>query len=148
MESEGIDELSKNKGRKPDALIPTLQDIQAAKGYLSEDSVTKTAETTKTTPSRVFGVATFYNRFQFEPVPRYLIRVCHGTACHVAGSEEITSAVTDAIKDSDKVDSRNVKVETVTCLGCCSLAPCMMINEEVFAWLTGEKAQKIVQNLE
>ena len=148
MESKRIDEPFKNKEKKPDALIPALQDIQAAKGYVSEDSIAKIAEATKTTRSRVFGVATFYNRFQFEPVPRYLIRVCHGTACHVAGSEEITTAVTDTLRDSDKVDSHNYKVETVACLGCCSLAPCMMINEEVFAWLTGEKAQKIVQNLE
>jgi NADH-quinone oxidoreductase subunit E len=73
MESKGVEKLSKNKGRKPDALIPTLQNVQAVKGYISEDSIARKAEATDATPSRVFGIATFYKRFRFEARARSLL---------------------------------------------------------------------------
>ena len=134
------------KHDKPDSTIPSLQDIQTSKSYISEDAIIKIAKSTRTNPSQVFGVSTFYNRFQLEPQPKYVIRMCHGTACHVAGSEDMTRTVTALVNDS-RSRSRLCKVETVACLGCCSLAPCMMINEEVHGRLTAKKAAKIIQDL-
>jgi len=135
--------------KRADVLIAVLQEAQNLYGYLPEDVILRVSEFTGVPPSQVYGVATFYNRFRLRPVGKNVIRVCHGTACHVGGAEGISRALSSELKvaDGETTYDRKFTLETVACLGCCSLAPCMMINEEVYGRLTGEKARRIVKNL-
>ena len=97
----------------------------------------------------MFGVATFYAQFRLSPVGKYIIKVCHGTACHVQNAVEITEALEEAlkIKDGQTTEDRLFTLESVACLGCCSLAPVMMISDHTYGKLTGNEAVRIVKNI-
>ncbi|MBR5872848.1 MAG: NADH-quinone oxidoreductase subunit NuoE [Oscillospiraceae bacterium] len=140
-----LDELSS----VPGSLITILQKAQEIYGWLPKDVVFHIAERTKTTPAEVFGVASFYSQFRLEPIGKYLILACDGTACHVNGSEKVFSAVTEYLGvESGKTTSDGLfTFEKVACLGCCSLAPVIMINGEAFGNLTPEKAVSVLKNL-
>ena len=101
------------------------------------------------TPAKVMGVATFYTQFRFKPVGKYLIMLCQGTACHVNGSERIEKAIKEelGISDGETTDDGLFTLKNVACLGCCSLSPVMMINEETYGSLTPEKVKTILKNL-
>ena len=95
-------------------------------------------------------MATFYTQFRLEPVGEHVIRVCHGTSCHVRGIVGITDTICD-ILDLDgegTTDDRKYTLEKVACLGCCSLSPVMMVDENVYGGLTRKKAQRIFKKLE
>jgi NADH-quinone oxidoreductase subunit E len=96
--------------------------------------------------STVFGVVTFYAQFRLKPVGKYIIRVCHGTACHVAGAQKITEAFERdlCVKDNQTTADRLFTLESVACLGCCSLAPVAMVQKETYGRLTGDRVGKIV----
>lgn len=151
-DSDNIDSILLKHGKgKQDELMAILQDVQASLGYLPDWAIYRIAEFVGITPSKVYGVATFYNRFRLTPTGKHLIRVCHGTACHVNGSEEISTALSDELKlkegESTTKDGK-FTLETVACLGCCSLAPCMMINDsDVYGRLTSSESKKIVRGL-
>ena len=129
------------------ALIPVLQEAQKQYGYLSQDILETIAGDLGLPLSQVYGVVTFYSQFRLQPHGENIIRVCHGTACHVSGAQEITAAVEKklGIKSGGTTRDRKFTLETVACLGCCSLAPVMMINEETHGRLTASKARKVVR---
>ena len=104
------------------------------------------AAQTGTTPAKVMGVATFYTQFRLEPVGKYLIMLCKGTACHVNGSDRIEAAITNelGIQNGETTKDGLFTLKNVACLGCCSLSPVMMINEETFGSLTPDKAVEIL----
>ena len=95
------------------------------------------------------GVATFYTQFRLQPVGKYLIMLCQGTACHVNGSERIEAAISEelGIKDGETTEDGLFTLKCVACLGCCSLSPVMMINEETYGSLTPEKTIRILSEL-
>ena len=95
------------------------------------------------------GVATFYSQFRLKPVGKYLIMLCQGTACHVNGSQRIEQAIKDelGISDGETTDDGLFTLKNVACLGCCSLSPVMMINDETYGRLTPDKAKEILRNL-
>jgi len=97
----------------------------------------------------MYGVATFYAQFRLKPVGKIVVKVCHGTACHVQGADAISTAIKDAlgVEDGGTTPDRLFTLETVACLGCCSLAPVMMIGEETFGKLTGSSAVKIIKEI-
>jgi len=99
--------------------------------------------------SSIYGVATFYAQFRLKPVGKYIIRVCHGTACHVQNVNAVSIALADELNigDGETPDDALFTLETVACLGCCSLAPVMMIGDETFGNLTPSKAVKIIKGL-
>jgi NADH-quinone oxidoreductase subunit E len=132
-----------NKG----ALIPVLQEVQSELGYLSQDSLKAIAEGLAIPLSQVYGVATFYTQFRLKPIGQHLVRVCHGTACHVGGAEKVSAAIEAGlgIKDGETTADGKFTVESVACLGCCSLAPVMMVDNETFGRLTPESAIKAVK---
>ena len=133
----------------PGSLITILQNAQEIYGYLPKDVIYYIAEKTGNTPAEVMGVATFYSQFRLEPLGKYLIMICQGTACHVNGSEKISAAVSEYLGiESGKTTTDGLfTLEKVACLGCCSLAPVIMINGEAFGNLTEEKAVAILKNL-
>lgn len=131
------------------SLITILQKTQEIYGYVPVDAVYRIAERTGETPAKILGVATFYSQFRFQPVGKYLIMLCKGTACFVNGAERIAEAVTDelGISDGETTEDGMFSLSLVSCLGCCSLAPVMMINETTYGSLTPDKVRSILREL-
>ncbi|MDD5779314.1 MAG: NADH-quinone oxidoreductase subunit NuoE, partial [Candidatus Thermoplasmatota archaeon] len=100
--------------------------------------------------SRVYGVATFYSQFRFHPLGKYVIRVCQGTACHVNGGANIVQAIKDTIgiEEGETTPDGSVTLERVACLGCCSLAPVIMINDTIYGNLTPQKVRHLIHSLQ
>ena len=144
-----IDPVIKKYSGKKGILIPLLQEIQAIYGYIPRDAFFKVADQTNIKLSEMYGVATFYTQFRLNPVGKYIIKVCHGTACHVRGAKTITVALEDnlKIKDGETTENGLFTLESVACLGCCSLAPVMMINDDTHGNLTGKSAAKVIRNI-
>lgn len=131
------------------SLITILQKAQDIYGYLPVDVMYHIADAVGTTPAEVMGVATFYTQFRLQPVGKYLIMLCQGTACHVNGSERIETAICEhlGIKDGETTDDGLFTLKNVACLGCCSLSPVMMINGETYGSLTPDKAISVLEEL-
>jgi NADH-quinone oxidoreductase E subunit len=131
-------------------LIPILQAVQERYGYLSRDSMVEVGRRLRLPVSKVYGVATFYNQFRFQPKGRVHCQVCRGTACHVKGS----AAVLDALRHSLKIEPGQTtrdgmfSIEVVACIGACGLAPVVAINGEFHAGVTPDKIRKIVKQYE
>ncbi|MDO5124580.1 MAG: NADH-quinone oxidoreductase subunit NuoE [Eubacteriales bacterium] len=140
-----LEEYAEQKG----SLITILQKAQDVYGYLPTDVIYHIAEKTGNTPAKVMGVATFYTQFRLKPVGKYLIMLCKGTACHVNGAERIESAICEelGIEDGDTTEDGLFSLKCVACLGCCSLSPVMMINEDTYGSLTPEKAISILREI-
>ena len=130
--------------RVPGSLITILQKAQDIYGYLSIDTITHISDATGINPAKIYGVATFYAQFRLQPIGKYLVMLCQGTACHVNGSELIEEAVCEhlGIKDGETTEDGIFTLNNVACLGCCSLAPVMMIKsvegDETYGNLTKE----------
>ncbi len=133
----------------PGSLITILQKAQELYGFLSVELMRHIALETHTSIAKVYGVATFYTQFRFEPVGKYLIMLCQGTACHVNGSQMIEEAVLDYlnIKEGETTPDGLFTLNNVACLGCCSLSPVMMINDDTYGQLTKEKVTHILAEL-
>ena len=131
------------------SLITILQKTQEIYGYVPMDAVYHIAERTGLTPAKVLGVATFYSQFRFTAVGKYLIMVCKGTACYVNGAERIIEAITEelGIGNNETTADGLFSLSVVSCLGCCSLAPVMMINEDTYGSLTPDKVKKILRSI-
>lgn len=144
-----IDSLLEKYKSKKGNLIPILQGTQNIYGYIPEDAFIKIAEITGLKLADMYGVATFYTQFRLHPVGKHIVKVCHGTACHVQNATAISEAIEDAleIKDGETTPDRLFTLESVACLGCCSLAPVMMIGDNTFGKLTGSQAVKILKEI-
>ena len=131
------------------SLITILQKTQEIYGYIPTDAIYYIAEKTGLTPAKILGVATFYSQFRFQAVGKYLIMICKGTACYVNGAERIIEAVQEelGIGDNQTTDDGLFSLSLVSCLGCCSLAPVMMINEDTYGSLTPDKVKKILRDI-
>ena len=138
-----VDEIVAQEGRGPEAAIPILQAIQTHYRYLPEASLRRVCELTDITPAQLTGVASFYTQFRRTPAGEHLVKVCHGTACHVAGAERISAELRRSLgiaAGEDTDPSRKFTVEPVACLGCCTLAPVVQINEETHGHLRADTA--------
>jgi len=134
-----VDRLVEKEGRGKEAAIPILQAIQAHYRYLPDEALRRVCETTEITAAQIAGTSSFYSRFRRSPVGEHIVRVCHGTACHVAGARQITDELRRglAIPEGQDTDpSRTFTIEEVACLGCCSLAPVVMVDEHTAGKLT------------
>lgn len=140
--------IAKYKGKKGN-LIPLLQGAQDIFGYIPAEVFVKLSADTGIPLSDLYGVATFYAQFRLNPVGKHIIKVCHGTACHVQNATEITESLEEAlkVKDGQTTADRLFTLESVACLGCCSLAPVMMIGDQTYGKLTGNEAVKIIKNI-
>jgi NADH-quinone oxidoreductase subunit E len=128
------------------SLIMILQKLQEAYGYLPRDVLDMLATRMNIPIAKILGTATFYTQFRFEPIGRYLIRVCHGTACHIAGADKITETICRClgIQEYETTSDGLFTLERVACIGCCSLAPAIMINEQVHGNLTPDRLPGII----
>ena len=133
----------------PGSLIAILQAAQDIYGYLPLDVLDHISVRTGTPIATIMGVATFYAQFRLEPVGKYLIMLCQGTACHVNGSELIASAISDelGIVDGQTTEDGLFSLKHVACLGCCSLSPVMMVNGKTYGSLTPDKTRKVLRTL-
>ncbi|MGQ9770769.1 MAG: NADH-quinone oxidoreductase subunit NuoE [Thermogutta sp.] len=142
-----VDSIVERCGRGPQAAIPILQAIQSRFGYLPQEALERACELTQIRPSQLVGVATFYGQFRFRPVGRHIIHVCHGTACHVKGSERIQEALERhlGLQPGEDTDREGLfTVEKVACLGCCTLAPVLQIDRVTYGRLTPTKIPKVL----
>lgn len=130
----------------PGSLITVLQKAQGIYGCLPQDVLGCIARQLEIPPARVYGVATFYTQFRFQPVGRFFIELCKGTACHVNGADTIARTITEelGIGDGETTADGLFSLKCVACLGCCSLSPVMMINGETFGSLTPAKVREIL----
>lgn len=134
--------LSEFEG-KTEELIPILQKVQEVNGFLSESSMADLAKFIKVPQSKIYGVATFYAQFRFKPKGKNHIMLCRGTACHVQGAPRILEDIETHldIKEGETTADLEYSLESVACIGACSLAPCIMINDKVEAKLTSQKVK-------
>ncbi|MCX5970353.1 MAG: NADH-quinone oxidoreductase subunit NuoE [Coprothermobacterota bacterium] len=131
------------------AVIPILQESQEALGCLRPQTIETLALGIGVPASQIYGVVTFYSQFRLTPIGKHLCKVCHGTACHVSGATEVGEAILDQLhvdEGGTTADGR-FTVQSVACLGCCSLAPVMMIDEETHGRLTPDRARKVLREV-
>jgi NADH-quinone oxidoreductase subunit E len=141
--------VAKYPAGRRDALIPLLQEVQNTHGYLSRDAVLRIGQHLGLPASKVYGVATFYNQFRFQPLGRYHVQVCRGTACHVKGSQQTLSAIqrTLNVKPGQTTRDGLFSLEVVACMGACGLAPLMAVNGEFYAGATSERVAKVLKGI-
>jgi len=138
-----VDKVIASDGSSREAAIQILQALQNHFRYLPEEALRRVCERTEIEPAQIVGVASFYSQFRRDPVGRHLVRICHGTACHVAGIEHIMDELRrrlEVLPDADTDPLRRFTLESVNCLGCCSLAPVMMVEDQVAGRLTPTSA--------
>lgn len=133
----------------PGGLIPVLQETQKLYGYLPKEALRAIAEARCIPFSSVYGVATFYSQFHLRPQGETVIRICHGTACHVLGAPEVTRAVVEelGIKIGETTEDLAFTLESVACVGCCGLAPVMLVDGQTYGQLDIVEARRIAATL-
>jgi NADH:ubiquinone oxidoreductase subunit E len=134
-----VDELVAREGRGKESAIILLQAIQSHYRYLPDEALHRLCELTEITPAEVAGTSSFYGQFRRSPVGKHVIRVCHGTACHVAGARQITEELRRHLSIPEGADTdaqRLFTVDEVACLGCCSLAPVLTVDGHTSGRLT------------
>jgi NADH-quinone oxidoreductase subunit E len=140
--------LDRYRGQR-DALMTVLEEIQVHYGYLPRTALEYTARELRFPLAQVYGVATFYNLFQLNPPGRYTVRVCKGTACHVSGSPAILSYLKAklGIDEEETTPDGLFTLQTVACMGACSLAPVVAVNEQTNGRMTPEGAWDALAHL-
>jgi NADH:ubiquinone oxidoreductase subunit F (NADH-binding)/NADH:ubiquinone oxidoreductase subunit E/NAD-dependent dihydropyrimidine dehydrogenase PreA subunit len=140
---EFVEQTVQQIGREPAALIPILQALQEHHGYLPKEALVRLSELTAIRPSAISGVSTFYDMFRHKPAGKHIIRVCHGTACHVAGAERVEDALRRHLgipAGADTDAAQEFTIEHVACLGCCTLAPVVKMGDQTLGFASAEKA--------
>jgi len=133
-------------GRERGRLIPMLQLVQDRLAYLHPAAIRLVSEHLEISASEVYGVATFYNQFRFNPPGRHPIKVCLGTACHIKGGEVILENFERKlqIKDGQTTADREFSIDRVACVGCCALAPVSIVGETLYGKMQPSKVEGIV----
>jgi NADH-quinone oxidoreductase subunit E len=140
----------RNEQLTREQMIPLLQEIQAAEGFISTEAMVLVAEALETPVSRIYGVATFYNQFRFAPLGEHVIELCRGTACHVKQSLALAQHLKRRLKlrdDGNSADGR-FTVISVACLGACSIAPVVKLDGEFYGHLTTEKLDALLDEVD
>ncbi|MFH1728593.1 MAG: NADH-quinone oxidoreductase subunit NuoE [Pseudomonadota bacterium] len=130
-------------------LIPLLQSAQEHYGYIPRKAIKYISEVTKVPESKIYGVITFYSQFRLSPMGKNIIRLCTGTACHVAGAKFLKDVIQDelGIEENETSEDGLFTLFTVACIGCCSLAPVMMVNDDTHGKLTPALTRKILKKI-
>ena len=138
--------LNKHAGARRDALIPILQEVQERFGYLPRDAIVLISRRLSLPASKVYGVATFYNQFRFQPKGKYHFMLCRGTACHVKGSLKLLETATKLLrlKPGETARDRVFSLEVVACMGACGLGPVVNLNGEFHAKVTPRQLARII----
>ena len=144
-----LQEIFTSKGKSQAELIPILQDVQHAYGYLSKSNMLKISEHLGMSPNEVYGVASFYQQFKFIPSGKHIISVCLGTACFVKGGKILAETVKTklGIEPGETTEDGLFSFERVACLGCCALAPVVQIDGEVFGQVKPSKLLRLINRI-
>ena len=144
--TEIIEQYSAEKG----ALVPLLQAVQKEIGYLSEDAVKLISRAMMIAESEIYGVATFYAQFRFSEPAEHTIKVCLGTACHVRGGETILTSLEQelGVKVGQMTPDKKFEMERVACVGCCALAPVLVVDREVYGRMGSRKVKVVLKRYE
>lgn len=149
-ELQRVEQIVDSYDCRRESLIAIMQDIQAEYKYLSAENLELVAKKLGIGVAKVYSVATFYENFSLEPKGKYIVKVCCGTACHVRKSQPIYDALHEYLGLTGKrktSDDQMFTLETVACLGACSLAPAMTVNDEVYAKMTPESAVALLEKI-
>ncbi len=145
---EAMDKVFQEHSQE-NSLMIYLQQFQAVLGYIPEFAIKYIADRTLFSESRIYGVITFYTQFSTKPVGKNIIKICNGTACHVGGSKLLGRKLKVYLKVDDEnptTEDRLFTVQNVACLGCCALAPAMMVNGKVYGQLDADRMKEVVEN--
>jgi NADH-quinone oxidoreductase subunit E len=145
MKKKVLEIIAPWRGRKG-GLIPILQGLQEAMGYIAEPAVKIVSDELKIPMSEIYSVATFYAQFHLTPRGRHVIRVCRGTACHVRGSLKILDAIKEhtGCPENGTTEDLQFSLEPVACLGACGLAPVMVVDDQTFGRATPDGVSAIL----
>jgi NADH-quinone oxidoreductase subunit E len=138
--------LSQDFAGEPADLIPVLQRVQAAEGFLPADSIRRVARWLKISENEIYGVATFFAQFRFSPPGRHLLKVCLGTACHVKGGEQMLEVLRRRldVEPGESTADGQYQLERVACLGCCALAPVVSLDSKIYGQTSVLKVQELL----
>jgi len=130
------------------ALIPLLQDVQSAYGYVPQEAIKIIARELSVFPVDIYGIVTFYAQFYLSPRGKHTIKVCQGTACHVMGGKDILDHLSDklGITQGQTSEDRMFSLERVACLGCCGMAPVVVVDNAFYGRATIEKVDKLLES--
>lgn len=144
-----IDAVFVRHADDPGALIPILQETQAVYGYLPREALAEIARRRSQPYAEVYGVATFYAQFHLSPRGKVIIKICTGTACHVAGAPELMTALADEMNVAVGATSDDLRftIEAVACVGCCGLAPVVVVDDKPHGQLDAGKARRLAKQL-
>ncbi len=142
--------VEKYEPRDKGNLIQILQEIQRAEGYIAEKAVDSISRHLRISRSEIFGVASFYSQFKFNPPGRHSIKMCLGTACHVQGGDFLLNALKAeiGISPNETTEDGRFDLERVACLGCCALAPVVMIDDVIFSNMSVIKLKETLAKYE
>ncbi|MCD4789677.1 MAG: NADH-quinone oxidoreductase subunit NuoE [Bacteroidales bacterium] len=142
--------LKQNTSNDKGSLITILQEFQKEEGYISQEAIVKISRHLRVSRSTIYGVATFYSQFRFNPPGRNSIKICLGTACHVQGGDFLLNALQleIGIKPGETTEDRRFDLGRVACLGCCALAPVMMVNNNIHSRMSVIKLREVLSKYE
>jgi NADH:ubiquinone oxidoreductase subunit E len=147
---EKIESIFEKYERKPDQLIPILQDVQKNYGYVAAESVKMISRHLRITENQIFGVSSFYAQFRFSPPGRHSIKVCLGTACHVRGGATLLDMLERelGVGCGETTPDRRFDLERVACLGCCALSPVVQVDADIYSRMTVNKLSELLKQYE
>ena len=150
MMKDAFSQIRQDFQGQPADLVPVLQRTQAAEGYLSAEAVQRIARWLKVSENEIYGVATFYAQFRFSPPGQHHIKACLGTACHVQGGEQMLDVLERRleVRPGETTADGEYDLERVACLGCCALAPVVMIDDKTFSQMSVLKLQRLLDERE
>lgn len=146
-----VDQIISEKGTAKRSVVPILQAIQNTFNYLPEEALKYVCQKTEITPEQIVGVASFYSQFRMQPAGEHIIKVCVGTACHVKGASQVYDALRRHfnLTGNEETDaSRKYTIEKVSCLGCCTLAPVVQIDEITYGHVASDKVENVLADFE
>lgn len=141
--------LKKYKPGKREELIPILQEIQSGIGYLPEDAIVRVGSFLGLSTTKIYGLATFYDRFRFVPAGKIRIKICHGTSCFLNGSQAVISKIKEETGVNPGQCSRDglLSYEIVTCMGGCNHGPVLKINDEFHTKVSAAQVPELLKRL-
>jgi NADH:ubiquinone oxidoreductase subunit E len=144
---ETVDAILAKHKRKPENLIPILQDVQKELGYISPESVKDISRYLRISENQIFGVSSFYAQFRFTRPGRHSLKVCLGTACHVRGGATVLDTLENVlgVKCGDTTPDGRFDVERVACLGCCALSPVVQIDKRIYSRVAVNKLSELLK---
>jgi NADH:ubiquinone oxidoreductase subunit E len=148
--SESMQSIFQSYERKPDQLIPILQDVQKRFGYVAAESVTEISKYLRISENQIFGVSSFYAQFRFTPPGRHSIKVCLGTACHVRGGATLVEMLERelGIGCGETTPDRRFDLDRVACLGCCALSPVVQVDADIYSRMTVNRLSELLKKYE